>query len=69
MPDAPRFTNRELFLCAGREVGFRRRVYAGQVGSGRMSKEKAERDFALMEAIAEHSRVLADEDDKKGRLL
>lgn len=59
------FTAYNKLECARREVGMRRRVYPAWVENGRMSKEKAEEEIALMEAIESDYRALA----MKERLL
>jgi replicative DNA helicase len=46
------FTLRDLAECAERELKLRRRVYANRVDTGRMSQNEAERQIAMMEAIA-----------------
>jgi hypothetical protein len=56
---------RDLQRCAEREVAWRRRVYAGRVGTGRMTPNMARHEIAMMQAIAEHFAELA----KRERLL
>lgn len=51
--DVPRFTAAELFACADREVGLRRRVYPRWVKDRRMSAEKAEEEIAKMQSICD----------------
>jgi hypothetical protein len=46
------FTLRDLVKCAEREIGLRRRVYPNRVDTGRMSQREADRQIAMMEAIA-----------------
>jgi hypothetical protein len=46
------FSLRELAECAERELKLRRRVYANRVDTGRMSEREAQRQIAMMEAIA-----------------
>lgn len=58
-----RFTWSELASCAEREVKQRRRVYEGLVARRRMSRQTADREIALMEAIAKHMRDLARGED------
>lgn len=41
-----------------REIGYRRRVYAGLVNSGRMSQQEASRQIEIFEEIAEDYRKL-----------
>jgi hypothetical protein len=47
------FTTDDLVKCAEREVAYRRRVYPRLVADNRMSREHADREIAMMEAIAE----------------
>lgn len=60
-----KFTATELQACAKRELGWRRHVYPNRVADGRMEQAKADREIAMMEAIAEHYAELAG----KERLL
>ena len=53
-------TNQEKYDCAVRELAMRRRVYTRWVSLGKMTQEKADREIALMQAIA---------DDYKSKLL
>ena len=53
-------TNQEKYDCAVRELAMRRRVYPRWVSLGKMTQEKADREIALMQAIA---------DDYKSKLL
>jgi hypothetical protein len=53
------FTASELVECARREVTQRRRVYPRLVENGRMTQEKADRETAMMVAIAELLEQLA----------
>ena len=46
-----RFTVRELIEEAQREASMRRHVYEKQIRAGRMSREQADRQIDLMEAI------------------
>lgn len=46
------FTNSEKRECAERELRQRKRVYERFVSDGRMTREFADRQIALMEAIA-----------------
>jgi hypothetical protein len=48
--------------CAERELRYRRRVYGRLVDRGKMTKERAERELELMEAIALDYRALAAEE-------
>jgi hypothetical protein len=46
-----RFTVRELIQEAQRETAMRRHLYEKQIRAGRMSREQADRQIDLMEAI------------------
>jgi hypothetical protein len=63
------FTMRELAECCEREAHLRSRVYPRWIDDKRISKAKAERELALMNAAAEHFTKLADETEGKDRLL
>ncbi len=63
---APRFTFDQLAAAAEREVRFRERVYARRVLLGKMSRNKADEEIALMKGIAEHLRHEADRDSLFG---
>lgn len=62
-------SNREKADCAEREVKQRRRVYARWVDDGRMTQQFADRQIAVMDAIACDYRTLADAEAVAGRLL
>jgi hypothetical protein len=47
------FTDADKRACALRELKMRRRVYKRWVAEGRMSEAEAEREIALMQAIAD----------------
>lgn len=47
------FTDAEKRACAYRELKMRRRVYPRWVADGRMTQAEADREIALMQAIAE----------------
>lgn len=49
-----KFTIAELCECAKREVKQRKHVYARLVYQGKMDQKEAEREIALMRAIAEY---------------
>jgi hypothetical protein len=53
------YTLLELIACAEREVRVRQRVYPGRVYTGRMSQREADRQLAMMQAIAAKLRELA----------
>lgn len=63
------FTAADKAACAEREVTQRRRVYPRLVESRRMKQAEADRQIAIMEAIAADYRAQADADEAKGRLL
>lgn len=63
------FTNRQKMDCARREVALRRGVYKLRVEQGRTSQATADKQIALMEAIAEDYRLLAEADEREERLL
>ncbi|MCF6120837.1 hypothetical protein L2449_28850 [Mesorhizobium muleiense] len=63
------FTARDKADCAEREVKQRQRVYPRLVSEGRMTQQLADRQTALMVAIAADYRLAADIEDAKGRLL
>ena len=50
------YTDEEKFRCAERELKMRRRAYPRWVELGKMRQEVAEREIAIMEAIAEDYR-------------
>lgn len=58
-----KFTDADKEACAERELAMRRRVYPRWVSAGKMSRAEADREIALMDAIAEeyHGRVKAAE--------
>lgn len=62
-------TNREKASCAKREVGQRKYVYGRRVEAGTMKKVAADREIAVMQAIADDYEALAQADEAKGRLL
>jgi hypothetical protein len=53
------FTFTELQACAAREVKQRKRVYARRVQQREMTQEFADRETAMMQAIADHFDELA----------
>ncbi len=59
------FTATEKLACAEREVRYRRTVYPRRIEAGSMTPALANKQIALMEAIAADYRVLAE----KERLL
>ena len=52
----------EKLACLEREIAMRRRVYPKWIASGKLKQEKADREIAVMEAVAadyREARVLA----------
>lgn len=62
-------TLRRMLEAAEREVSLRRRVYPNRIETGRMTPRKAAEEIAVMQAIADHLRPLAEAEEAKGRLL
>jgi len=56
-------TNSDKLACVERELAFRHRVYTRLVASGKMSKEKQDREIELMSAIVEDYRAAAASDE------
>jgi len=48
------FSVDQLCLCAKREVAQRKRVYRRLVSQGTMTEQSAEREIAMMQAIADY---------------
>jgi hypothetical protein len=63
------FTDKDKAECAEREVKQRRYVYPRRVADGKMTQALADRQIAIMEAIAADYRAKADAEDAKGRLF
>lgn len=63
------FSAFELAACAQREVGFRSHVYRSRVAAGKMPQATADREIAMMQAIADKLRTEADADRAKGDLF
>lgn len=53
------FTAKDKLDAVDREVRYRVRVYARLIEQGKMAKEKAEREVAIMRAIAADYHALA----------
>lgn len=53
-------TAQDKWACANREVAMRRKVYPRWVADGRMKQEQADREIAVMEAIARDYAKAAD---------
>lgn len=64
-----RFTAHDLAECAEREVKQRARAYPRWVEAGRMTQAMADRQFAMMRAIAEKLRAEADAESGAGDLF
>ncbi len=62
-------TGRDKLREAEREVQQRERVYARLVENGKLTRQKADRQIAIMEAIAADYRRQAVEEEQKGMLL
>jgi len=60
---ANEFRASELAECAEREVKQRKRVYPRRITEGRMTQSLAERQIAMMEAIAAHYRSMARKEE------
>jgi hypothetical protein len=63
------FTARDKRIAAEQEVRWRLYVYPKRVAAGKMQQKSADRNVALMKAIAEDYRKLEAEEEAKGRLL
>lgn len=50
------FDETEKLKCLEREIAMRRRVYPKWIASGKLKQEKADREIAIMEAIADDYR-------------
>ena len=50
------YTDEDKLEAVEREIKMRRRVYRGLVADGRMTQVQADREIAIMEAIAEDYR-------------
>ncbi len=46
-------SNEDKLKCVKRELGMRRNVYLKWVASGRMKKEQADREIAVMTAVVD----------------
>lgn len=62
-------TNKDKQREAEREVAQRRRVYPRLIDNGKMTKEQATRQIAIMVEIAGDYAVRAEEDEKATRLI
>lgn len=56
------FSNESKAACAEREFKLRKRVYPTRIENGRMSKDMAHREAALMAEICREYRAKADAD-------
>ncbi|MEE7449370.1 hypothetical protein MRF4_17030 [Methylobacterium radiotolerans] len=66
---AETLTAADLAACAERELAQRRRAYPRWVEAKRMTQALADRQTALMEAIARKLRAEADAEGAKGDLI
>ncbi len=48
----------EKLACIEREIAMRRRVYPKWIASGKLKPEKADREIAVMEAVAADYRIV-----------
>ena len=64
-PEVASFTLAELAREAEREVVLRKAVYPTRITAGKMRREHAERQIAMMRAIARRLRVEADAEDRR----
>lgn len=62
-------TARDKANCSWREVKQRQRVYQRLVDQGRMTPQLAAKELRLMEAIARDYDLIADNEEKAGRLI
>jgi hypothetical protein len=46
------FSNEEKWRCLMREIAMRKKIYPRRIELGKMSKEKADLEIAIIEAIA-----------------
>jgi hypothetical protein len=65
----PIFTAADLAFCAERELAQRLRAYPRWVEAKRMTQTLADRQIALMQAIARKLRAEADAEGAKGDLF
>lgn len=65
MPDVERFTLAELAREAEREVVLRQAVYPTRIAAGKMRRDHAERQIAMMREIARRLRAEADAEDRR----
>jgi hypothetical protein len=63
------FSRADLADCAEREVKQRRRVYPNLVTGGKMTREFADRQIAMMEEIARDYRRVAAVEAARGDLF
>jgi hypothetical protein len=65
----PRFSLRALAECAEREVVQRERVYARLIAQGKMGRENADREIAMMKDLARRCREAVARDPQANGLL
>jgi hypothetical protein len=58
------FSYAELADCARRELSMRKWVYPNRVGARKMKQATADREMAMMQAIAEHFEKMAAEKEQ-----
>jgi hypothetical protein len=63
------FTAREKEKAARTEAGHRKYVYKRLVEKGTKTREQADRGIAIMEAIRDDYKRIADVEEAQGRLL
>lgn len=63
------FSAQQKWACAQREWAYRNRVYPRWVAEGKMSKAKADHELAVMLAIEQDYRKLAEAEAVAGRLI
>lgn len=60
MPDLFPITDVDKLACIEREIKFRKYVYPRRIENGTMTQEKADREIAIMNVIAEDYRRKKD---------
>lgn len=63
------FSAKDKAAAARREAGFRRYVYPKRVSDGKMKQEDADRQIAIMDAIAADYDAQAKVEEQEARLL
>jgi hypothetical protein len=62
-----RYTEAAKYAALKRELYWRKRVYPGRVSTGRMSFKEADYQIAIMAALVEQHRVLAEAEIAAGQ--